>query len=831
MAEAETEDDGIELVPFDDVTPDVIDTADGGAIVLVEGDEATDEGEFYANLADENGPVSDTDAARLGALLLDLIDKDKEARKRRDQQYEEGLRRTGLGDEAPGGAQFEGASKVVHPLLTEACIDFAARVMPALFPPEGPAKMAIPGKFTDAKVAKARRKTALLNWQITVQCPEFRAELEQTMTQVPLGGSQYTKFDWNKARNRPTALFVAIDDMLLPYAATNFYSAQRKTHVQYLTQLEYEKRVSDGMYRDVDLAPAGMEIETTGPGKASDRIEGREQSSYNDDGLRTIYECHVTMEIEAVSEVAAPYIVTIDKATNRVLSVYRNWDEADETREELQWFVEWPFIPWRGAYAIGLPQMIGGLSAAATGALRALLDSAHINNVPSMLKLKGKMGGQTESVQPGQIGEIEGGIANDDIRKLAMPMPYNPPSAVLFSLLGFLVDAGRGVVRTSMEDIADAPNAPVGTTLAKLEQGMVVYKAIHGRMHEGSARMLRILHRLNAKNLDDSKLDDEVGEELATRADFEGPLDVVPVSDPNIYSEAQRFAQVQAISQRAQQFPALYNQRKVEERVLQTLKIPDYENLLNPAIEPKEQNAVNENVTASLGRPVTAFPDQDHLAHIRTHLSYMTSPLFGMSAMFAPAFLPGMINHLKEHMAWWYASEVFRIASEETGADLGDMLKEMADEKDEEGRKALDRMLVEAGTLVVQQGAQMFASLPAVIQQAQQFLQQFAPQPPPDPALELAKAEQARKAAADQSDAQIEAGKLILKREDMAQDAQLAAAEEQGEMARKAMEVQAREMINREDNEVALTIAGAEIAQDGNTGFSNGAGIDPDPMQ
>lgn len=833
--ETEAPEAGSEMVPFDDTQSDVIDTEDGGAIVVIDEGEEIEDTEFYANLADEDGPLADTEASHLGTLLLDLIDKDKEARKRRDEQYEEGLRRTGLGGEAPGGAAFTGAAKVVHPMLTEACVDFASRAMKELFPPSGPAKMSIPGKFTDAKVAKARRKADLMNWQMTIQCPEFRAEIEQTMTQVPLGGSQYTKYDWDKARNRPRPLFVAIDDMLLPYAATNFYSAQRKTHVQYLTQLEYESRCKDGMYRDVDLAPVGMEPDQTAAGKASDRIEGREQSSYNEDGLRTIYECHVTMEIAAdpMGDGPAPYIVTIDKTTTRVLSVYRNWAEDDETREDLQWFVEWSFIPWRGAYAIGLPQMIGDLSGAATGALRALLDSAHANNALSMLKLKGaKIGGQTESVTPGSIVEIEGGINVDDIRKVAMPMPYNPPSAVLFSLLGFLIDAGKGVVRTSLDDIADnGENVPVGTTLARIEQAMVVYSAIHARSHESMARTLRILHRLNADNLDDSKLDDQVGDELATRADFEGPLDVVPVSDPNIYSEAQRFAQAQAVAQRASG-PAgqLYNQRKVEERILQTLKIPNYEDLLVPAIEPKDQNAVNENVTASLGKPVTAFPDQDHLAHLQTHLSYMTSPMFGMSMLFAPTYLPVMINHIKEHMAWWYASRVFDLATEATGSDIGDMLTEMADEKDDKGRRALDRTLAEAGTLAVQQGAKEFESLPEVIKQAQAFLQQFMPKPQEDPRLALEGQKLQQDAASDAQDAKLAEQKLALTARDQQQDAANDVAHEQAETERTAMELQARQAMNQDDNSIALTIAGAQVADHGHTNIANGNGINPNPQ-
>ncbi|MEY5060431.1 MAG: hypothetical protein RIS45_352, partial [Planctomycetota bacterium] len=465
-----------EMIEIETDMVGVEDTDDGGAIVTIDEDDVSPgESEHLANLAES---MPESELQLLSSRFLDLISKDKDARKKRDEQYEEGIRRTGLGDDAPGGADFQGASKVVHPLLTEACVDFAARAMKEIFPTGGPAKDYVSGEPSPEKLEKAERKVKLLNWQMTVQCPEVRAELEQLMTQVPLGGAQYMKLGWDERRNRPSFLFVPIDDMYLPYAATNFYTAQRKTHVQYLTQLDYEERVRAGMYRDVDLAPSSMEPEQSVAGQANDKIEGREANSYNEDGLRIVYEVYAIADIEG--DGAAPYILSIDKPTGKVLAIYRNWDEDDDSREEQQWFVEWPFIPWRGAYPIGLPHMIGGLSGAATGALRALLDAAHISNSQTMLKLKGgTAGGQSLSIQPGQVEEIEGGLNVDDVRKLAMPLPYNPPSPVLFSLLGFLVEAGKGVVRTSMEDIADGnPNAPVGTTLAKLEQGAVVYSSI-----------------------------------------------------------------------------------------------------------------------------------------------------------------------------------------------------------------------------------------------------------------------------------------------------------------------------------------------------------------
>ena len=824
------EDDGVE------------DTDDGGAIVTLDEDETEQakSPDFYKNLAEE---MPEVDLDKLASQFLELVDRDREARKKRDEQYEEGLRRTGLGNDAPGGAQFQGASKVVHPMMTEACIDFAARAMKELMPSGGPAKDFIVGEVTLARTKKAHRKTAFMNWQLTVQAPEFRSEIEQLLTQVPLGGAQYLKMSWDEHRNRPGFLFVAIDDMYLPFAATNFYSAQRRTHVQYLTQLDYKQRVRSGMYRDVDIVPASADPDFSEASKANDKIEGRSETSYNEDGLRTVYEIYAIASLEGqdadedIDVEPAPYILTIDKLSRKVLSVYRNWDELDETKEELQWFVEFPFVPWRGAYPIGLPHMIGGISAAATGALRALLDSAHISNSQTMLKLKGgTRGGQTLEIQPTQVLEIEGGLNVDDVRKLAMPLPYNPPSAVLLQLLGVLVDAGKGVVRTTLDDMAtDTVNTPVGTTLARVEQGMVVFSAIHGRLHDAMGRMLRILHRLNGMYLDDEDVEAEIGEELATRADFEGPLDVVPVSDPNIFSETQRYAQIQAIAQRAAAMPQLYNARKVEERILETMKVPNAKDLLAPALEPHAQNAVNENVKATLGKPIVAFPEQDHIAHLKAHLSYMMNPALGMNSLIAPTLIPAMLNHVKEHIAWWYAMSVFALGNETTGQDIGDAMQE---NKTPEDRRAFDRMLAEASQLVSDRATGVFQSLPPAIQKAQQFMQQFAPPPPMDPAAQAAMADiQARKEMAgqkaqldqqkmqaqaqdDQAQLQINQQKLQLEGASLQQKAQEDAAHQAAEDRRTQAELASRQQMNTQDNETAAQIANLKAVDDQKLGMN-----------
>lgn len=853
-----------EMVELEDDAVDVEDTEDGGAIVtLDEEDTPAGESDFYANLAET---MPDADLNRISSQFLDLISKDKDARKKRDEQYEEGLRRTGLGDDAPGGAQFQGASKVVHPMLTEACVDFAARSIKELWPANGPVKDMVVGETDQKKVDKAKRKSALMNWQMTVQAQEARAELEQMLTQLPLGGAQYLKLNWDDRRNRPGFLAVMIDDMLLPYAATNFYSAQRKTHVQYITSLDYQQRVKSGMYRDVDLTPPGLEPEASLAEQANNKIEGRTDTSYNEDGLRTVYEVYAITQIEE-GEDASPYIITIDKPSGKILSIYRNWDEEDETREEMTWIIEFPFIPWRGAYPIGLPQMVGGLSAAATGALRALLDSAHIQNVPTMLKLKGgTRGGQTLNIQPTQVEEIEGGLNIDDVRKIAMPLPFNPPSPTLFQLLGFLVEAGKGVIRTSMEDLPDSQaNAPVGTTLARIEQGMVVFNAIHSRLHDAMGRMLRVLHRLNEMYLDDERLEQEAGEELASRADFEGPMDVVPVSDPNIFSEAQRYAQVQAVAQRAQMLPQLYNQRKVEERILSTLKIPDYDSLLNPAVEPEEQNAVDENVAAALGRPVVAFPEQDHIAHIKTHLGFMMNPMLGAGPMFQQTFMPGIINHLKEHVALWYMKNTMDLAESVADVDFDELGQQ---EHSAEDKRAFDRMLAEASMVVSEKAGDIFADLPPIIEQAQQMIQQFQQPPPMDPSqvamqtaqqrmqidtqrmqLEGQKAQQQMqmdqasmqlKQAETQQQMQLEQQKLALQQQLAEINAQMEQAKAQQAMvelamkedredARTAAELQARAAMNQADNQTAMTLAEMEMLSGEKIAVSTGTGINPQP--
>jgi len=746
-----TEDGGaeVDMLPGDE--PEVEELPDGSAIVSMGDFKGPNEDEdFYSNLAET---INIYDLNTLAMRYVKLIDNDRQARSKRDKQYEEGLRRTGMGDDAPGGAQFQGASRVVHPMMAEACVDFAARAIKEMFPPDGPAKTKILGDVTDEKTEVAERKRDYINWQLTEQIEEFRDEQEQLLTQLPLGGSQFMKLWYDDKKKRPCAEFVAIDNILLPFSAANFYTAQRVTEQQDITEYEYEQRVARGVYRDIELIRATSEPEQTRSEKANAKIEGKKYEE-NDDGLRRVYHINTWLELEDDNRTkgeAAPYVLMIDELESKVLGLYRNWEEGDETMTKLDWLVEFKFIPWRGAYAIGLPHLIGGLAAATTGALRALMDTAHITNSATMLKLKGaKISGQTDEIEITQVTEIEGGIGVDDVRKIAMPLPFNPPSPVLFQLLGWLTDAAKGVVTTAEEKIANAGNnMPVGTAQALIEQGAVVFSSIHSRLHDSQRRVLHILGRINRWHLDEQRRGDIVAELPIKREDFKRNSDVVPVSDPHIFSETQRISQMQSVMQLSTQFPQIFDQRAVVSRMLKQLKVPNVNELMPNSNKPAELNAADENAAMALGRPAYAYPRQDQLAHIQTHLSFALDPMLGSNKLIAQQYIPQALEHIKQHMILWYTQQMQSYVTAGTNLKLGRY-------EDSKLAKEIDAAIALASDHVKLDTEQVFKGVMPALQQLGQIMQQFAPPPPPmdgesQAVLQASMAETQRRAAADQA--------------------------------------------------------------------------------
>jgi hypothetical protein len=747
----------------DTAEQEVIELDDGSVVInLKETKGPQEDPDFYANMAEY---IEQSVLDKLASDYLDLIDVDQESRKQRDKQYEEGLRRTGLGKDAPGGATFDGASKVVHPVMAEACVDFGATSAKELLPPEGIVKSNIKGVATQDKEEVADRKVNFLNWQLTEQIPEYRDEMEQLLTQLPLGGSQFLKWRFDPEQRRPMCEWVPIDNILLPYSSTNFYTSSRVTEVQDITEDTYLTRIENGDYRDIDSSYSSDAplTEQTRSEQANDKIEGKEIPSTNIDGLRRVYEitCFLRLQDDDISEgKRAPYILTIDESSSKVLSLRRNWEANDEKLEKLDWYVEFKFIPWRGAYAIGLPHLIGGLAAALTGTLRALLDAAHISNSQTMLKLKGgRISGQSDRIEPTQVMEIEGAPGVDDIRKIAMPMPFNAPSSVLYNLLGWLTDAAKGVVTTSEEKIADAnANTPVGTTQALIEQGAKVFSSIHARLHRSQAKSLKIVSRINHWYLDE--MDNESGEEIEVR-DFAYNNDVRPVSDPNIFSETQRLAQNQALLQMATTAPpGMFDLRSIYRRVLGQLKIPNMEEVLPNPLGATESNPALENVSMTMGKPSAAYPDQDHIAHIKVHLEYANNPAYGGSPVIGPMFSQHALEHIKQHLTLHYLQSMRAcVAQAAGGKDVLDLHAEKPIDQDAQMALALaSKMVNEEAMQNMATITQQVNALAQKVAQAQQAQQQAAAaqDPTAQVILKTQMAETQRKASEAQQNLQFE---------------------------------------------------------------------------
>lgn len=707
---------------------------DDGSVLIVDDDEDVErDSEFGENMAEV---LTDDYLTSLGFDLCQDIGSDKKVREERDKQYAEGIKRTGLGNEAPGGAAFDGASKVVHPMLAKGCVDFASRAIKEMFPAGGPCKTQIIGEVSDSKLDRAERKKQFMNWQLTTKVGENRAELERLLSQLPLGGSQYKRWWWDYELGRPRTETVYIDDVFLPYNQADFYTATRIAHRQYIDRRTYDSRITQGLYCDLGLTePSNATQDQSAAKAATDKVEGshEDSSAYNDEGLREIYMTYVFLSCDEDTYSggkSAPYIVHVDKWSEKVLGMFRNWDEADERMGKLHWMVEYNFIPWRGAYGVGLAHLIGSLAASGTGAVRAILDAAHIQNFPGGLKLKGgRNTGQSVQVNATELAEITAPPGIDDIRKVVMPFPFNGPSSVLFNLLEWLTQQAESVVSTASERIADGGGSdmPVGTALALIEHDSTNFSSIHARMHDSMKKELAILHRLNAENLSDREVVEELGELVVTRDDFEGPVDIIPVSDPNIFSEAQRFAQMQAVLQISgnQQFQQFFRADRLVSRLLKLLQVPSPEDIANLPKDPRKLGPLEENVAVSKDEPDTlkVYEEQDDLMHLQTHVHYMTSPIFGGSQLIGSQALAPLVQHCKEHMLQLYTKHTK--AATDSILTISKMQGLEVSREDAEGRGAAFADAVLAQVL----GPMVIPGL----QQAMQLAQQYQQKPPPSP--------------------------------------------------------------------------------------------------
>ena len=732
-------------VDLDDAAGEVpsglVELEDGSVEVLDLDDAAVppDTG-FDANLAEH------LDAAYLrglGTKLLDLVEADIRAREPRDKQYAEGIKRTGVGEKAPGGAEFDGASSVTHPMLTKGCVDFASRAIKELFPADGPCKTKVIGEQTEAKLDKAERKRQFMNWQLTTQIVEQRPELEKVLSQIPLAGVQYKRWRWDHDEGRARTEAFYVDDVFLAIGASNYYTADRATFRERISRRKFERRVATGTYREVSVADDLFSAdEVSRSATASDKVEGLDPSAdyYNEEGLRTVYQIEVMLDLEGQdpsADRAAPYIVHLDHGSGQVLGLYRNWLERDEHLRKVLWASEWPFIPWRGGQAIGLTHIIGSMAGAATGTLRALLDAGHIQNFPAGLMLDGgKTPGESVQVSATQLQKISAptGSTDPDIRKLVMGFPFPGPSQVLVSLLEWLTQYAEGVVQTASDKLAEGgANMPVGTAMALIEHGAANFSAIHARLHYAQAQDLMILHRLNSEYLEDEQVIEELGERIVRREDFEGPVDIAPVSDPNIFSEAQRLAQLQAVLQLKQDpgFAPFFKPEALLRRALKLLQVNDPDAIANLPGEAKRLPPLQENyVVASSddSAPLKVYEEQDDLAHLKAHVQFATSPMLGANPLIAPRVLAPLLEHCKEHLLQLYrkhtnaAVEAFRAVMQ--------VHRPQAQPSEEElqlqAAAFTDQVLAEL------LGPVVMPALQAMQQQVGQLAQASGPKPTPD---------------------------------------------------------------------------------------------------
>ena len=834
-----------------------VDITEKGDVSLNDPEEESAEvGSHFDNLAET---LDHAELSELATDLIDAIEIDKEAHEKRDQQYEEGLRRTGLGNDAPGGASFAGASRATHPALMEAALDFSARVMSEMLPPEGPVKSYVVGDPSDEKEDRAKRTSRYMNYQITEMMTSAYHEFEMGFTQCPLGGAFYTKT--YTVDGNPNVMFVPIDKVHRPWSDGDFYSQPRLTHEQDVDKYQFNDNVRRGLWLAVLNAESAPSVDDqTKSTVANDRIIGRESPTENVDDVRVVYEVSAmlpSLEDDEDEGGVLPYIVTIDVNTRRILAIYRNWEEGDENQKRLDFLIEWPFWPWRGGIPIGMTQMIGSLAGAATGALRALLDSAFLSNSQTGVKLKGgaTTGGQNIRPQVGQTTEMQGSLAMDDVRKTYMPLPFPPPSPVLFQLLGFLVDSARGVVRTTFDEYDKMTgNTPVGTASMFIEQGLKNFGAVHGRLHRSMRRFLKQLWNINAHTVSNQVVVDQFGELMVTKEDFQGHMTVTPVSDPRIFSDMQRSAQAQMIQQRATTAPpGLYDLRKSELFFLKRMNVPDPEQFLIPAPQATQKNAVAENVEASSGLPIKAYPGQDHEAHLAIHLAYLASPLFGSNPIIAMKYLPIMMGHLAEHLALWYADATLIAANaaiQERANDPTITVESLARIKGVE--VSLDRLLAEITPPVLQHAQEQLAEVPPIIQQAQQLMQKLAPPQPTDPSI-VAMRDVERQSKADeqmgqakvidlqsraqaaQQKGQLDQQRLQLQQGEMQRKAQESAQKMQIEAALKAKELEARqaeaEAKRHSDQERNVIAAEANAVRERNEAAGNATAIELTEMK
>ncbi|MGA1354508.1 MAG: hypothetical protein ACO32I_07020 [Candidatus Limnocylindrus sp.] len=629
---------------------EIIEQPDGSVILREPMDEGIGEVPHTANLAEY---MDEDELQRISTELRASYQDDIMSRKEWEEAYTNGLNLLGIKHEERS-EPFEGASGVTHPLISESVTQFQAQAYKELLPSGGPVKTQILGAVTKEREEQAQRVKEFMNYQTTEVMEEYDPDMDQLLFYLPLSGSAFKKVYFDESLQRAVSKFIPAQDLVVPYSATDLLTSPRVTHVLRMDENDLRKMQVAGFYRDIDLTPDGNEKRDQVREKVDD-IQGTTPSTQ--DTTFVLLEMHVALDLQDFPDLSPageptgiklPYIVTIDELSGEILSIRRNFDEGVELARKKQYFVHYKFLPGLGFYGFGLIHMIGNLGRASTSILRQLIDAGTLSNLPGGFKAKGmRLRDNDSPIQPGEWRDVD--VPGGDLRNSLMPLPYKEPSATLAQLLGALVEAGRRFISLADERVSNMnQEMPVGTTVALLERGMKVMSAIHKRLHYAQRQEFKILARIFAESLPQEYPYEVAGGDRTIKAsDFDGRIDVIPVSDPNIFSMSQRIALAQTQLQLAQSNPDIHNLHAAYRRMYQALEVQNIDELLPPPPQPQPVDAVVENGKALAGSLLQAFEGQNHDAHIEIHIMALQLPLVQAS----PPVMGVLISHIMEHVS------------------------------------------------------------------------------------------------------------------------------------------------------------------------------------
>ena len=765
MATPEPAEVEVEAV-IDEETPsfasdDTVMLEDGSAIVGYMEEEKDFEGDFYSNLAEE---MEEGELDELASELLASYKDDLESRQDWLDQYTDGLDLLGIKTD-DREEPFRGATGVYHPLIAESATQFQAGAYKELLPPGGPTQTRIIGNETPEIVEQAERIRNYMNFMVLDVMEEFDPELDQMLFYLPLAGSTFKKTYFDQTLNRPVSKFVMPDDLVVSYTESSLETTPRFTHVINMSLNDVRKLQVSDFYRDIELFPD----EAADLDDAKDKVQdltGFRRNVQSSDSV-TLLEMHVDLDLPGFEEkdedgaetgIAVPYIVTIHEETSEILSIRRNFEENDTKKSKIRYFTHYKFLPGLGFYGFGLIHMIGGLTKSATSILRQLIDAGTLANLPAGFKARGlRVRDEDLPLQPGEFRDVD--APGSSIREAIMPLPYKEPSSTLLQMLGVLVDSGRRFASVTDMNIGEGSQAnPVGTTVALLEQGTKVLSAIHKRLHYAQRQELRILANVIKNYLPPEypyQIPGDVGASAKTD-DFDDRIDIVPVSDPAMFSMSQRVTLAQTQLQLAQSAPQLHDLHEAYRRMYLALNIQTVDKILPPKDEAAPKDPVSENMDALMSKSLKAFESQNHDAHVATHSAFLQDPNVQKNAMAMQA----LMAHMQEHLALKYRQQVEQI--------LGFPLPAEGQVLPPEQEAMLAQATAQA-TAQISQMAQQIAGtgqFDPIVQLKQQELQ-------------IQQQEVQRKAMADQARNQLDAAKLQqdgeLKKAEISSDEDIAA--------------------------------------------------------